>query len=404
MPRFLSATFILLVPLTTQAAGLWLYERGTPEAGVANAGVAARADDAATSLNNPAGMTRLDKAQVMVGVQPMILNIQFEPNAGTTTTGAAGNADDVLPALGAYYVQPLGERWRLGFSLASYFGLGVKYEDNWVGRYYVQESVLLTLDATPSVGFKVNDWLSLGAGLPLQYGKFKVVNAINRGPLADGQMLFEDDSFGVGGQVSILAEPRPGTRFGVSYVTPVYHTYKDTPKISGLPATPPEVNIDMNLPMGVVLSAYHELSPTWAIMGNVGWQNWSDFGQMILGFDAATSRTVVTDRNFDDTWHFAIGGHYRFHPKWRLTAGFAYDTSPVKDEFRTVDMPLDEQFRYSAGVIWDLNQKWTLGLAYTYLDLGAAPINQSRPFAGRLAGKYSANNVHVISLNANFKF
>jgi long-chain fatty acid transport protein len=125
---------------------------------------------------------------------------------------------------------------------------------------------------------------------------------------------------------------------------------------------------------------------------------------MILGFDAGTGQTLVTDRNFNDTVHVAIGGHYRVHERWRLTAGFAYDTSPVGDESRTVDMPLDRQFRYSAGALWDLNDRWTLGLGYTFVDLGEAKINQSRPFAGTLSGKYSENYVHVISLNGNWRF
>jgi long-chain fatty acid transport protein len=388
-----------------QGSGLWLYERATPEAGTANAGVAARAEDAATALNNPAGMTRLDGGQVMLGLQPMFLNIQFDPDSRTTTTGSAGNADDILPALGAYYAQPLGERWAVGFSLGSHFGLGVKYEDDWVGRYYLRETALLTLSGTPSVGFKVNDWLSIGAGVPLQYAGFKMVSAINR-PLGlpDGQMTFEDNSFGVGGLFSLLLEPTEWTRFGVSYATPVQHQFKDTPEISGPPLSPPETSIDMTVPQGVVLSAYQELGERWALMGNVGWQNWREFGQMILGFDAGAGRTVTTDRNFEDTWHFGIGGHYRVHEDWRLTAGFAYDTSPVNDEYRTVDMPLDRQFRYSAGAIWDVSEHWTLGLAYTFLDLGKAQIDQTRPFAGTLSGDYSKNYVHVLSLNANWRF
>jgi len=61
------------------------------------------------------------------------------------------------------------------------------------------------------------------------------------------------------------------------------------------------------------LSIYQELGEPLALMGNVGWQNWREFGQMILGFDGGADQTVTTDRNFEDTWHFSIGGHYRVH-------------------------------------------------------------------------------------------
>ena len=65
--------------LSGSAAGLWLYERGAPEVGTANAGVAARAQDAATVVGNPAGMTRLTEPQFMFTVQPLIMDIKFQP-------------------------------------------------------------------------------------------------------------------------------------------------------------------------------------------------------------------------------------------------------------------------------------------------------------------------------------
>ncbi|OQY05535.1 MAG: hypothetical protein B6I25_05520 [Planctomycetales bacterium 4572_13] len=34
-------------------------------------------------------------------------------------------------------------------------------------------------------------------------------------------------------------------------------------------------------------------------------------------------------RNWEDTWHYAAGIHYRPSPKWLLRTGVAYDTNPV---------------------------------------------------------------------------
>ncbi|MBW1785464.1 MAG: outer membrane protein transport protein, partial [Deltaproteobacteria bacterium] len=51
--------FSTLFATSTWAAGLVLYETGTPDVGRANAGRAAIAKDASTAGGNPAGMTRL---------------------------------------------------------------------------------------------------------------------------------------------------------------------------------------------------------------------------------------------------------------------------------------------------------------------------------------------------------
>ena len=62
--------FALLIASSAQAGGLYLYELGTPDVGAAAAGWAARAQDASTVFTNPAGMTRLEKSELLVGVQP----------------------------------------------------------------------------------------------------------------------------------------------------------------------------------------------------------------------------------------------------------------------------------------------------------------------------------------------
>src|SRR5512146_3543826 len=51
------------------AGGFALYEIGTADVGLAAAGYAARAQDPATVLTNPAGMTRLEGTQVLLGAQ-----------------------------------------------------------------------------------------------------------------------------------------------------------------------------------------------------------------------------------------------------------------------------------------------------------------------------------------------
>lgn len=59
--RAARACFILFLagPGGARAGGILLYETGTPDMFTAGAGWAARAQDVATVLTNPAGMTRI---------------------------------------------------------------------------------------------------------------------------------------------------------------------------------------------------------------------------------------------------------------------------------------------------------------------------------------------------------
>ena len=77
--------FMLLVSVlasgSVYAGGIALYEFGSPDVGLAAAGSAARAQDASTVFTNPAGMSRLEKSQVLGGLQALYGKVEFSPNS-----------------------------------------------------------------------------------------------------------------------------------------------------------------------------------------------------------------------------------------------------------------------------------------------------------------------------------
>ena len=142
----------LAAPPAIFGGGIGLYEIATPDVGLASAGYAARADDASTVFKNPAGMNRIEGNQFQGGLQVLYGSVTFSPDANTTSalgTDGGGNAVGWLPAGGAYVVIPLADKWRVGLGALSYFGLAERYDDNWVGRYYVQDSALIGMTLVP---------------------------------------------------------------------------------------------------------------------------------------------------------------------------------------------------------------------------------------------------------------
>src|SRR5512144_843482 len=140
---------------SAHAGGLFLYEMGTPDLGTASAGRAAAADNAATAFGNPAGMTRLDQSQVLVGIQPAYGVSRFDKGNDTTVSGGnGGNALGFIPGLGGYYVYSATPDLKFGISLGSNFGLSAEYQNNWSGRFYGTKSELITLGAfqSPPIG------------------------------------------------------------------------------------------------------------------------------------------------------------------------------------------------------------------------------------------------------------
>jgi len=161
----------------------------------------------------------------------------------------------------------------------------------------------------------------------------------------------------------------------------------------------------MTIPQAIMFSGYHEITDRWAIMGNVGWQEQSEFGKTNVTINTPAVRSFTDDRNFDNTWHFAVGMQYRIADPWLFSVGFAYDESPVDDADRTPDMPVDRQLRYGTGIQYEWNKDITVGFAYEYLDAGDADIDQFKgPLTGRLVGDYKTNEIHFFAFNINWKF
>ena len=399
-------------------AGLWLYEMGTPDVGTATAGMASRASDAATAFANPAGMTRLNQSQFMAGIQPIYADMKFDTQSATFGGNNGGNAGGWTPTGSLSYVHSVSNDLKLGVTAGSYLGLGVKFDDNWAGRYYVQQEDFITSLVNGAFGYKVNDWLSVGGGLSLVYGQLGVQTNINNvlDGGGDGRMKFKDTDTDYGWNAGVLIEPRKDTRIGLTYVSKVDLKYKDNPSIHGAgPLLDAALNLsglknaeaqfDFTLPNQVMLSGYHELTPDLAIMADLGWQNWSEFGQIGVSIDSTTSTSTSVDANFQDTWHTAIGARYRLDPRWSVSTGFAYDSSPVTNSDRSIVLPLDRQYRYALGLQYDWRKNITFGAAYEYMDAGSAPVNQTGgAMKGDLKGRFKDDAFSILAFNMNWKF
>jgi long-chain fatty acid transport protein len=413
----LLATVIALSASPATAAGFWLYEMGTPDLGTASAGRAALAKDAATVFGNPAGMTSLDRSQLLVGTQLVYGDVHFDRGSDTMVAGGnGGNAAGTVPGGSLYYAHSVTPELKLGFWSGSYFGSAVQYEDGWSGRYYGTKAELITLGAGINGAYRVNDWLSIGAGPFVLYSKLDQHVALNNLLVGqDGRLKFSDDEFGVGGMAALMLEPIEGTRFGVTYTSPVELDFKDRPSTKNLGPVfqflkdnrglfTRRIDLGLTVPQQVMLSGYHELTERFAIMGNVVWQNWSAFGKPDISVADTNISNETVDLNYDDTFGVALGVQYAFAAGWLWSVGGGYDSSPMSKGERSPNLPLDQQFRLGTGVQYSFNDKITVGAAYQYMNGGDAALDVERgPLAGRLEGDYQSYHVHFFALNLSWR-
>ena len=412
------ATLLLLTLVTpAQSAGVLLYETGAPDLGTASAGRAAMAADASTAAANPAGMTLLDRSQLLGASGAMLPSTNFDIAPQTTTPGGGGgNAGVFLPIGGFFYVYKFSERLRLGVAVDSDFGAAFNYGKQWTGRYYVTQESLITAKVNPSIAYAVNDWLSVGAGFSFSGGRLLFQSKVNnvRPRIPDGGLGIESWDVAFGGNVGILLRPIAKLRIGLTYQSPIDYKFGFRPHVTNLGPIlsrirkrigGTKVNIPMEVPQQVMASVLYEVTPKFSLMGNVGWQNWSAFGEFPIGISALKQRTVTANLHFSDTCQIAIGQQLRIGEKWLWSAGFAYDGSPVSRANRVPSMPIDRQLRYGTGIQYQINRDVTAGAAWEFMDAGPAPYSARRgPLAGTLQGHFSTDYLNFLGLNVIWKF
>jgi len=415
-----------LPPGQAFAGGILLYEVGTADVGLASAGWGARAQDASTILTNPAGMTRLEGSQVLLGAQALYGDYGFSIDSGTSSDlggGDGGNPIGWFPGGSAFLSYSASQDLKFGFGLAGNFGLSLDYDDNWVGRYYVQEATLLGLSLLPSVAYRLNDKLSLGGSVNIMYGIFKDKLAVNNvaPSYGDGQLKFDDTTVGWGVNLGLLYEFSPGTRLSLTYNSQVNLDFKAPAEFSNLAPGIQELlrsrgllnaNVDLGVkvPQQVMVSTFHQLNSQWALLGSLGWQQWSKFGKVDVGVNSNNPTSLTTDLNYDDTWHGALGAQYQMNDAWLLNLGVGYDSKFQSGSTVSPLLPANDAWRFGAGFQNHVSKTFNWGVAAEYAYAGTLDVNKqsSVPVAlggsGNLAGSFKDAGILFLAVNFNWVF
>src|SRR5690606_27553306 len=225
-----------------QAAGFQLLEQNASGIGNSYAGSAAIAENASTIYFNPAGMTHLPGINISGGLTAVKPSFKFKDGGSTGPGGLplgsnnGGDAGSLGLVPNAYVSWEVTPSWYLGLGIGAPFGLMTEYDEGWVGRYHSKKFSIKSININPSVAYKVNDQLSIGAGvnwmqLDANYRRNSpaagLIGQLPGGmanPLAptllgspdlEAQVKMKGDAWGW--NLGLMYQVTPDTRLGLSY-------------------------------------------------------------------------------------------------------------------------------------------------------------------------------------------
>jgi long-chain fatty acid transport protein len=249
----------------------------------------------------------------------------------------------------------------------------------------------------------VTDKFSLGAAVPIMYSELDMDVAVPNpenpviGP--EGKVNLDGDDLKAAGTLSFLYEFSERTRLGGRATSKFDFDYDGNISAELLG----EVGVETNLTMASVarVGLTHDINKKWSVHTTWGWDNWSELKDVFI---SNNTRGATLPRNWDDTYHYAVGADYRLDDSWTLRAGIGYDTDPVDPKDRTADMPLDEQYRYAAGFDYVRKSGMRISGSLVYADYGDAEIDSNKGVPGfGLNGDYKTNEIWFASISFNWQ-
>ena len=166
---------------------------------------------------NPACLSHLNVWQASVSAFGIMPNVQYVQG-----NYSARSQQQIFTPFNVYAGGPIRRtNNRVGFGIGVYtpFGSGLKWDDNWAGRYVMQEIALQTIFAQPTFSYKISDKFSIGAGYVFAYGNVKLRQAV---PIQDasgndGSALLTGTAMGHGFNVGLHCKLSKRVQLGLAY-------------------------------------------------------------------------------------------------------------------------------------------------------------------------------------------
>jgi len=435
-----------------------VFEHGACAMGRAGATVADPCRDGSSIFFNPAGITQLESNTVNAGVTLLAARGNFTHE---TTLERDEMVRSVIPVPTLYLGIPLNSRLTLGLGVFVPYGLETEWDETAQGRFLGYNSRITATYVQPTIGYKVNDWLSVGGGIdfnfvsvelkqhldlseqnvpgtPFSFGDFGIPS---RTDFADAHL--DGNGTTVGYNIGIIAKATDWISFGVRYLSrqkanldgvevritrvgtglfiPTDFTLPNGQTL--LAGTPVDeiiaplfldggslsdqgANTVLRFPEQLVLGTVVQVSPQVKILVDYQYTNWNVFESLPIKFELIGP--VTLQQNFVETHGLRLGGEYAFSGDTQLRLGFLTHGAAAPPETVTPNLPEAARSELTVGFGTRLTKSLRFDFAYQYVDQAdrrgrSTDGGSETPTADVNDGLYQLK-AHLFGLSLIYKF
>lgn len=416
-----------ILPGSLGAQGFMVNEHGTCV--MARGGVGTpKPCDASAVFFNPGGIAGMG-TQLTLGAT----GIYAYGNFTDDYTGKVSDLQNPLvPVPHAYFTYGITPKLTAGFGFFVPYGLGTKWSSGWdpdagtmdfdvafEGRFNGYDNDLRSMYLQPTLAYKVNDLISVGAGFDFVIGSVELNQMLDLSeqpapaPAPAGTTLgalgipfhtqfanaqiTAHGATGIGGNFGILLTPGEGVSIGARYLTRVKLSYEGDANFTQAPSglilpaenpffvpggTPVDLviqglgvfdnvlvdqggNAEITMPDQFSLGVAVSPTDVFTVLAEWQWVHWSLFNELVLDFENLPDKTIK--ENYEDTNGFRFGFEWMTSQKMTLRGGYLYHEAAAPPETVTPLLPEGARNEFTGGLGFDLSSRLHVDLAYQYI-------------------------------------
>jgi long-chain fatty acid transport protein len=368
-------SFLILISSisVTKAGGFKIGLQSQKAIGMAHTGTALALDASAVYFNMGA-LPFLSANNLAIGSTFLLPSTSYKDNA-TQIVNHANKA--LFTPFSIFYNHKINSKLSAGLGIYTPFGSGISYPADWAGRYILTNISLQTIFVQPTLAYKVNKNIGIGAGFIYSTGNFNlerdlpIINQPN-GSIAHAQL--SGATSGLGFNIGAFANYNPLT-IGLVYRSKInMNVAKGDAIFTNIPVAASNsfknttFTTQLPLPSEISGGIAYNLTKQLLVTADYNFTFWQSFDS--LGFDYNFNSSSLTDdkqaRLYKNAGCTRIGAQYLLNKKIAFRLGCLLDNTPVQNNYVNPDLPDNNKIGATAGISYAITPKLMIDASLAY--------------------------------------
>ena len=329
---------------------------------------AARASDASAMYFNPAGLGFQTGRSFYLGTTFIMPKSSFFGPIQNNSNEEYKMADQTFTPINLYGTYQVDDKIHVGIGVNNPYGLGTQWDDNWPGKFITTKIDLMSFFISPTIAYKINDQLSLGAGFNYVTGTVKINRVVSDPFDPHAKVTLDLSGTGYGWSAGAIYKITKEISAGASYRNSVKLDAKGSANFDPARTTYPigDASASIELPATAFVGVAYKALENLEVEADYQYIGWSSYKELTIEFAADPTKNTTTPKNYRNTYILRVGGEYTMGDL-QLRAGYLMDRTPVKGPYVDPLLPDANRNGVNVGAGYKFNDMFSADLAYMYL-------------------------------------